>query len=180
MTPDRSSTSPADPGNPTPLRQRSDSLPDVSAATWIALGSAVIALVALEVAIYTVVTGGRQRRRQEVAALTGDLYPILRDLREAAFAYGKPLGGENPQALISINRFSRDLIDFHPGIYDEDLRLSVEELLGNSAIGAAPSIDPDRFMGMVASDHLLNEFLVASKLSDKALQRCQSLRQRVG
>lgn len=152
----------------------------MTAVAWIALGSAVIALTALGVSLYTAVAGARQRKRQDAAALTGDLYPILRDLREATFAYGKPLGGENPQALISINRFATDLIDFYPTIYAEDLRLAVEERLQNPAIGTALAIDPDRFHCMVTTDELLAEFLVASHVSDKALQRCQALRRRIG
>lgn len=142
----------------------------------IALGSAVISLIALGVSSSTLLATLRQRRRQEDAAVTGDLYPVLRTVRDSAWQYWKPLGGQQNDDLITLHNALTDLIDLHPAIRDADLRSKVEGILGCKAAGMALSIDPRHFVGAVFGDEVYGWFDELIKKAEVAVQRCQVLR----
>jgi hypothetical protein len=144
--------------------------------TAAAVGSAVISLIALGISTIGTTSSLRQRRRQEDAAVTGDLYPVLRSVRDSAWQYWKPLGGQQNDDLIALHNALLDLADLHPAVRDGELRQQVVRILGNDAAGMALSIDPRRFMGAFFGQEIYSQLDDLIKLADAAIQRCQALR----
>ena len=118
----------------------------------------------------------RQRRRQEDAAVTGDLYPVLRTLRDSGWHYGKPLGGQQNDDLISLNAGLVDLADLYPAIQDRKLREAVKVLLDHDAAQFALSIDPRTFDSAGFTAEALTWFTDFANQAQTAVQRCQELR----
>lgn len=142
-------------------------------AVWSISIAAAALLVSTGTAVFTV----RQRRRQEAAAVTADLYPVLRQLRDSAWQWGKPLGGQGSDHLIAVHNGLIDLADLTPAIADRTLAQRCRELLEHEVAGVAMSIDPARFMGLfVAGDELPIAFTEFAKRAGRAVERCQSLR----
>jgi hypothetical protein len=135
-----------------------------------------IALVALVLGVFNAVTGARQRVRQEDAAVTGDLYPILRVLRDAGWQYAKPLGGQRNEDLVTLHYALIDLRDLRPAVRDKLLRDQVDALLQHDVAGLAMSIDPPRFVGATFGGDMLGSFHDFAKHAHDAVERCQGLR----
>jgi len=148
----------------------------MSATTWIALASAAIAGLALVVSVHAAVAAHSQRKRHAAAAGTAELYTALCALRDASFSYGKPLGGEQPVALVAMHSAIKDLSDLRPAVNDPCLAQIIDLILRSPAVGAAMSIDPERFMAAAFTDELLSEFVSCSRDAHSAILRCQALR----
>ena len=147
-----------------------------TARTAIALGSATISLIALVVSAIGTTSSLRQRRREESAAVTADLYPVLRSVRDSAWQYWKPLGGQQNDDVIALHNALLDLADLFPAIKDEELSKQLEAILANNAAGMALSIDPRRFRGLHFGDAVYGCLDDIIKQADEAIQRCQALR----
>lgn len=139
----------------------------------------VISAMSLLLSIAIAVVARRSVRRVERAAVVGDLYPVLRSLRDAAWEYGKVLGGQSPQALMALNAAVRDLIDLHPAIEDEELAAILQDVLQSDAVSLALTIDPARFVGAAMADEVLRDFVRVSQRGQDAIHRTQALRRGV-
>ena len=144
--------------------------------TTVGVVGLVFSLAALGLGIANAVVAWRQRGRQEDAAVTGDLYPVLRTLRDSAWHYAKPLGGQQSDDLITLNAGLRDLADLYPAIRDSELREAVQALLEHDVAGIALSIDPRRFISAGVVDEALGWFSDFANLAQTAVSRCQALR----
>ena len=136
----------------------------------------IISVAALAVGLVNAIASARQRSRQEDAAVTGDLYPILRGLRDSAGQYAKPLGGQGNADLVAMHYGLIDLNDLRPAIRDKSLLKQVVALLEHDAADLAMSIDPPRFEGATFTDDALNSFRQFAEAAQAAVGRCQSLR----
>jgi hypothetical protein len=63
---------------------------------WIALAGVGVAFIGLSLGAYKAISAARRRKRASASAVTADLYPVLRDLRDGSLAFIKPLGGGDP------------------------------------------------------------------------------------
>lgn len=145
----------------------------MEAATKISL---VLSVVAVLVSLLTAWAAHRQRHRQERAAVTANLYPVLRALRDNAQQFGKPLGGGTNEQLIGVHYAVIDLSDLTPAISDGQLKGDCEALLAHPASDIAISIDPPRLASIMLADHAISEFNRLAEDAQEAVQRCQSLR----
>lgn len=138
--------------------------------------SLVISIIALA---GSAIAGGftlHQRRRQAAAAVTSDLYPILRGLRDSAWQWSKPLGGHGNDHLVAMHYGLVDLADLTPAVTDRALREACTELLDHPAAGMALSIDPPRFMGLTPVPPVDDLFVDFGKQAHAAVEKCQLLR----
>jgi hypothetical protein len=138
--------------------------------------SVIIAATALVVSAGTALFTVRQRRRQESAAVTTDLYPVLRQLRDSAWQWAKPLGGMGPDHVIAVHNGLIDLVDLTPAIADRTLAQRCRKLLEHDVAGVALSIDPPRFHNLVGGGELVKSFTDFAQQAHQAVERCQSLR----
>ena len=145
-----------------------------------ALASVLISSLAFLVSLYVAVANRRHRSRQEAAAVMGELYPILRSARDAAFNFGKPLGGGKADQIVTFHNALKDLADLRPAIHDVSLGELVDRLFQHQAVGFAMSIDPERFIGMALLDDGYVTFLDCSCDCARAIERCQELRRGIG
>lgn len=141
-------------------------------ATWSVILSAAAFLVSVGAAFFTV----RQRKRQEAAAVTTDLHPVLRQLRDSAWQWAKPLGGKGPDHVIAVHNGLIDLVDPTPAIADRTLARRCQELLDHDVAGIALSIDPPRFNNMTGSEEIRKLFADFGQRAHQAVERCQRLR----
>lgn len=118
----------------------------------------------------------RQQRRQGAAAVTTDLYPVLRQIRDGAWQWAKPLGGRNPDHVIAVHNGLIDLNDLTPAIADRTLARRCQELLDHDVAGVAMSIDPPRFNNMAGGEELVRLFADFGQQAHQAVEQCQRLR----
>lgn len=135
-----------------------------------------LSIVALLVSLANAWIAQRLRQRQERAAVTADLYPVLRALRDNAQQFGKPLGGKQNEHLIALHYNVIDLNDLTPAIADKALRQECEALLRHPAVQTALLIDPPRFVGVMLADSAVQEFSSLAQEAHSAVKRCQTLR----
>lgn len=136
----------------------------------------VVSVIALVVSIYNAISAKRQRTRQEDAAVTGDLYPVLRTIRDAAWEFGKPLGGQQNQHLVTLHNAVTDLIDLRPAVRNVALGNHIDRLLSYEAVGLVMSIDPARFVGAGFGEGTVVGFADLARDAHSAVQLCQGLR----
>lgn len=140
-------------------------------------GAVLVSSIALVLAIANTAVTLLQRRTTRRAAITSDLYPVLRSLRDAAWQFAKPLGGQGADSLIAVHYALVDLSDLMPAIHDAELKALAQELLDSEAAATALGIDPPRFM-MLMGD-LSGPFDDFASTADRAVKRCQQLRRGV-
>jgi len=136
----------------------------------------LISLGALALGVVNALISSRQRSRQQDSAVTGDLYPVLRNLRDAGWQYAKPLGGQSLDDLVILHYALIDLLDLRPAIQEEELRQRVDELLEHDAASLALSIDPPRLVTVGFPEDTLAGFHDFAERAQMAVERCQSLR----
>ncbi len=105
-----------------------------------------------------------------------DLYPILRQLRDSAWQWAKPLGGMGPDHVIALHNGLIDLVDLTPAIVDRTLAQRCRELLEHDLASVVLSIDPPRFHNLVGTDALVELFADFGQRAHQAVERCQRLR----
>lgn len=140
---------------------------------WAALAISFLALI---LGLINAAVSAVQRSREGDAAVTGDMYPVLRALRDSAWQYAKPLGGQGNDDLVAMHYALIDLHDLQPAIRNKELRERVEALLTHDAARLALSIDPPRFMGAMFGDEALGWVHDFAVEAESAVQRCQALR----
>lgn len=140
------------------------------------IGGFVISLFALALGVANTVQATRQRSRQENAAVTGDIYPVLRTLRDASYQYSKPLGGQRYEHLVTLHYAVIDLSDLASAINDKQLRDLVTSLIEHEVTSIVLMIDPPRFEGLYLKDRDIALFLDLLRRAAKAIERCQQLR----
>lgn len=144
-----------------------------------AVVAVVISALALVLGVVNAVMGLRQRSREADAAVTADLYPVLRTIRDAAWQYAKPLGGGGDEHLVTLHYALNDLADLRPAIRNRELERSVGEVLVHPAAALPLSIDPPRFMGAFMGDDGAAEMHALATLVNDVVEACQRLRRGV-
>lgn len=156
-----------------------DSYLDTRAMEFFGIGGFVISLIALALGAANAVQATRQRSRQENAAVTGDIYPVLRTLRDASCQYSKPLGGQRSEDLVTLHYAIIDLSDLASAINDKQLRDLVTSLIEHPVTSIVLMIDPPRFESLYLRDRDIALFLDLAKKAAMAIARCQQLRRGV-
>lgn len=145
----------------------------------LSLVGSITGLIGLAVSIASYLSSRRTRRRQEDAALSGELYPVLRALRDHAWEYAKPLGGQKKEDLVALLYALIDLLDLSHAVESDELANQVKELLEHDVASIVLSIDPPRFEGLWLVESAMVAFDDFTRRAAEALVHCQRLRRGV-
>lgn len=144
----------------------------------IAVLGSIAGIVGLFMGVGRVIAGVRRKQRVSRAAIADDLFPSFRGLRNASWAFIKPLGGGAPERIIEMYGAMSEVVDLREAVEDPDLSRLITEILETPAASIVASIDPDRFMGLAMNDDGLQDFHLLADLADQAMERCLVLRTR--
>lgn len=143
------------------------------------LAAIVISVVAVSVSFWSAFRAADRDRRAADAAVTGDLYQILRTIRDAAWQYAKPVGGGADEHLVTLHFALLELRDTLPRINNARLATDSKGIFEHPASGVPLGIDPPRFNGAFMGPDYVASVAELATLADGAIQQCQAIRRGV-